>query len=305
MVELHLGFKPRTFYSQIKVPPCTLSTVPDITPYQKIPYMRGVKERVKQRDTGTQTAEGSEGSEVAEPFPVRTAPRSAGVTAVCKPAPKPEAKAEAEREAEAEAETDSPEVIYDDVPCEILSPDEDELIYEDVQRAEDHVGADNGWSSSEFESYDEQSDTENKAPTRSKVWKHRGYKAYGLQQVCTVRREGCAPIKGSPGRPQQVQVNPHERVSSLLARAAEAVAVVSLSFASSPAYFPSCSRAPRRVHCVAPPLGRSTLSARGESTSAANAARHLPDRLSPPPARGPGPALPQPAASQPQLLLSA
>ncbi|KAI1892503.1 hypothetical protein AGOR_G00134270 [Albula goreensis] len=86
-----------------------------------------------------------------------------------KPAPKPEAKAEAERETEAEAETDSPEVIYDDVPCEILSPDEDELIYEDVQRAEDHVGADNGWSSSEFESYDEQSDTENKAPTRSKL----------------------------------------------------------------------------------------------------------------------------------------
>ncbi|KAJ8387207.1 hypothetical protein AAFF_G00159260 [Aldrovandia affinis] len=81
-------------------------------------------------------------------------------------APEPEAKPEADVEAEAE----SPEVIYDDVPCEnLLSPDEDNLIYEDVHRAEDHMGADNGWSSSEFESYDEQSDTENKAPRRSKL----------------------------------------------------------------------------------------------------------------------------------------
>ncbi|KAJ8370958.1 hypothetical protein SKAU_G00109860 [Synaphobranchus kaupii] len=72
---------------------------------------------------------------------------------------------------EAAAETESPEVIYDDVPCEsLLSADEENLIYEDVQKTEDLVGADNGWSSSEFESYDEHSDTENKAaPARSKI----------------------------------------------------------------------------------------------------------------------------------------
>lgn len=43
------------------------------------------------------------------------------------------------------------------------------MIYEDVQRESGPLGADNGWSSSEFESYDEQSDNETKPPTRSKV----------------------------------------------------------------------------------------------------------------------------------------
>ncbi|XP_036446688.1 rho guanine nucleotide exchange factor 10-like protein isoform X6 [Colossoma macropomum] len=64
------------------------------------------------------------------------------------------------------------EVIYDDVPCETVpSPGPgDDTIYEDVQRPDESAGMlDNGWSSSEFESYDEQSDTEIKQPTRSKV----------------------------------------------------------------------------------------------------------------------------------------
>ncbi|KAF4078135.1 hypothetical protein AMELA_G00195830 [Ameiurus melas] len=64
------------------------------------------------------------------------------------------------------------EVIYDDVPCEnIPSPDAGEdMIYEDVQRpGESAEGIDNGWSSSEFESYDEHSDTETKPRTRSKI----------------------------------------------------------------------------------------------------------------------------------------
>lgn len=47
-----------------------------------------------------------------------------------------------------------------------VSPD---MIYEDVQRDGAPPYADNGWSSSEFESYDEQSDNEAKPPTRSKV----------------------------------------------------------------------------------------------------------------------------------------
>ncbi|XP_028261452.1 rho guanine nucleotide exchange factor 10-like protein isoform X2 [Parambassis ranga] len=66
--------------------------------------------------------------------------------------------------------TEASEVIYDDVPSEEpLSPDDD-MIYEDVQRDSGPLErADNGWSSSEFESYDEQSDNEAKQPTRSKV----------------------------------------------------------------------------------------------------------------------------------------
>lgn len=44
------------------------------------------------------------------------------------------------------------------------------MIYEDVQRPDELAeGMDNGWSSSEFESYDEQSDTDTKPRTRSKV----------------------------------------------------------------------------------------------------------------------------------------
>lgn len=43
------------------------------------------------------------------------------------------------------------------------------MIYEDVQRDGAPLDADHGWSSSEFESYDEQSDNEAKLPTRSKV----------------------------------------------------------------------------------------------------------------------------------------
>ncbi|KAI4895600.1 hypothetical protein NFI96_002948, partial [Prochilodus magdalenae] len=64
--------------------------------------------------------------------------------------------------------TTSPEVIYDDVPSEDLSQGEGDMIYEDVQRDEGPQGPSSGWSSSEFESYDEQSDSE-KVPTQSKL----------------------------------------------------------------------------------------------------------------------------------------
>lgn len=43
------------------------------------------------------------------------------------------------------------------------------MIYEDVQRDSGPLEADNGWSSSEFESYDEHSDNEAKLPAKSKV----------------------------------------------------------------------------------------------------------------------------------------
>nr|XP_020485961.1 rho guanine nucleotide exchange factor 10-like protein [Labrus bergylta] len=59
-----------------------------------------------------------------------------------------------------------PEVVYDDVPAEGLQhPMEDvDDIYEDIQRP-DHHRSSNGWSSSEFESYDEMSDSGSVSPT--------------------------------------------------------------------------------------------------------------------------------------------
>uniref|UniRef100_A0A671NJ48 Rho guanine nucleotide exchange factor 10-like protein n=1 Tax=Sinocyclocheilus anshuiensis TaxID=1608454 RepID=A0A671NJ48_9TELE len=45
----------------------------------------------------------------------------------------------------------------------------DDVIYEEVQRSGESGLIDNGWGSSEFESYDEQSDSETKQPTRNKV----------------------------------------------------------------------------------------------------------------------------------------
>ncbi|KAL2099214.1 hypothetical protein ACEWY4_005694 [Coilia grayii] len=57
------------------------------------------------------------------------------------------------------------EVIYDDVPRENSdSTDPDEMIYDDVELGDEGSSLDNGWSSSEFESYGEQSDGENGLP---------------------------------------------------------------------------------------------------------------------------------------------
>uniref|UniRef100_A0A7N8XE01 Rho guanine nucleotide exchange factor (GEF) 10-like a n=1 Tax=Mastacembelus armatus TaxID=205130 RepID=A0A7N8XE01_9TELE len=58
------------------------------------------------------------------------------------------------------------------------------MIYEDVQRDSCPQDTDKGWSSSEFESYDEQSDNEAKPPTRSKL----------SPEVCRLR-ERCARTK--------------------------------------------------------------------------------------------------------------
>ncbi|XP_031727608.1 rho guanine nucleotide exchange factor 10-like protein isoform X1 [Anarrhichthys ocellatus] len=93
---------------------------------------------------------------------------------------------EVPRAAQAEPQTaEAPEVIYDDVPSEgPLTPDEADMIYEDVQRDSGPPDADNGWSSSEFESYDEQSDNETKHPARSKR----------SPDVCRLR-ERCARTK--------------------------------------------------------------------------------------------------------------
>uniref|UniRef100_A0A8D2AQ99 Rho guanine nucleotide exchange factor 10 n=1 Tax=Sciurus vulgaris TaxID=55149 RepID=A0A8D2AQ99_SCIVU len=54
------------------------------------------------------------------------------------------------------------EAIYDDVPRENSDSEPDEMIYDDVENGEDggNSSLEYGWSSSEFESYEEQSDTE-------------------------------------------------------------------------------------------------------------------------------------------------
>ncbi|XP_022617369.1 rho guanine nucleotide exchange factor 10-like protein [Seriola dumerili] len=61
-----------------------------------------------------------------------------------------------------DSEVGDPEVIYDDVPAENLQHPVEDDIYEDIQRP-DHRGS-NGWSSSEFDSYDELSDSETVSP---------------------------------------------------------------------------------------------------------------------------------------------
>ncbi|XP_010147100.1 PREDICTED: rho guanine nucleotide exchange factor 10-like, partial [Eurypyga helias] len=54
------------------------------------------------------------------------------------------------------------EVIYDDVPRENSDSEPEEMIYDDVENGDDggNSSLEYGWSSSEFESYEEQSDSE-------------------------------------------------------------------------------------------------------------------------------------------------
>ncbi|KAK1898669.1 E3 ubiquitin-protein ligase TRIM62 [Dissostichus eleginoides] len=62
-----------------------------------------------------------------------------------------------------------PQAIYDDVPAEHIQHPVGDVddIYEDIQRT-DQCGS-SGWSSSEFESYDELSDSEAAPAHSSKV----------------------------------------------------------------------------------------------------------------------------------------
>ncbi|KAM9505772.1 rho guanine nucleotide exchange factor 10-like protein isoform 2-T4 [Salvelinus alpinus] len=88
--------------------------------------------------------------------------------------------------------TSRPVVIYDDVPCEsLLSPLEDD-IYEDVQRPESHHGTNNGWSDSEFESYDEQSDSETKIPTVARSSSKLSQDMWRLKERCAKTKQDLA-----------------------------------------------------------------------------------------------------------------
>ncbi|XP_036007230.1 rho guanine nucleotide exchange factor 10-like protein isoform X1 [Fundulus heteroclitus] len=103
---------------------------------------------------------------------------------------------------EAGAPEASSEVIYDDVPSEEpLSPDED-MIYEDVQRDSGPLEANNGWSSSEFESYDEQSDNDAKLPARSKL----SPEVHRLRERCArTKRELAMRLSGKHNYDVKVQ----------------------------------------------------------------------------------------------------
>ncbi|XP_043081329.1 rho guanine nucleotide exchange factor 10-like protein isoform X2 [Puntigrus tetrazona] len=94
-----------------------------------------------------------------------------GLTSEGKAFPKSDENSPSEQVKQNSAPPARSEVIYDDVPCEnIMQPDaEDDVIYEEVQRSGESGLIDNGWGSSEFESYDEQSDSETKQPTRNKI----------------------------------------------------------------------------------------------------------------------------------------
>ncbi|XP_064027777.1 rho guanine nucleotide exchange factor 10-like protein isoform X4 [Pogoniulus pusillus] len=87
------------------------------------------------------------------------------------------------------------DVIYDDVPCETLDADHDglstkpSLIYEEVQRGEGpRLAEDLGWSSSEFESYSEDSGEENKP--EAEPTKHRASFQPKMTQLMKAAKSG-------------------------------------------------------------------------------------------------------------------
>ncbi|RXM27130.1 Rho guanine nucleotide exchange factor 10 [Acipenser ruthenus] len=94
-------------------------------------------------------------------------------------------------------EEDPDEVIYDDVPRENSDSTTypDEMIYDDVELGEEggNSSPENGWSASEFESYDEQSDTESKSDNgipntflRGKSQKHKMH----MQKLMKAAKDG-------------------------------------------------------------------------------------------------------------------
>ncbi|XP_021248554.1 rho guanine nucleotide exchange factor 10 isoform X5 [Numida meleagris] len=82
------------------------------------------------------------------------------------------------------------EVIYDDVPRENSDSEPEEMIYDDVENGDDggNSSLDYGWSSSEFESYEEQSDSECKNGIPSSFL--RGNHKRHMQKLMRAAREG-------------------------------------------------------------------------------------------------------------------
>ncbi|XP_061478881.1 rho guanine nucleotide exchange factor 10 isoform X2 [Rhineura floridana] len=82
------------------------------------------------------------------------------------------------------------EVIYDDVPRENSDSEPEEMIYDDVENGDDggNSSLEYGWSSSEFESYEEQSDSECKNGMPSSFL--RGNHRRQMQKLMRAAREG-------------------------------------------------------------------------------------------------------------------
>ncbi|XP_064001931.1 rho guanine nucleotide exchange factor 10 isoform X3 [Pogoniulus pusillus] len=82
------------------------------------------------------------------------------------------------------------EVIYDDVPKENSDSEPEEMIYDDVENGDDggNSSLEYGWSSSEFESYEEQSDSECKNGIPSSFL--RGNHKRHMQKLMRAAREG-------------------------------------------------------------------------------------------------------------------
>ncbi|XP_028848367.1 rho guanine nucleotide exchange factor 10-like protein isoform X4 [Denticeps clupeoides] len=113
-----------------------------------------------------------------------------------------------------ESQSAQTEVIYDDVPSETVPlADGEDMIYEDVQSPDDHMGPDNGWSSSEFESYDEQSDGDSKPTTRSKI----SPDVQRLKERCVrTRRELAVRLAGRdfPNIKQSYDIKVHQLIKA-------------------------------------------------------------------------------------------
>ncbi|XP_014465926.2 rho guanine nucleotide exchange factor 10 isoform X1 [Alligator mississippiensis] len=79
------------------------------------------------------------------------------------------------------------EVIYDDVPRENSDSEPEEMIYDDVENGDDggNSSLDYGWSSSEFESYEEQSDSEckNGVPSSFLRGNHKRHLSHDLTRL--------------------------------------------------------------------------------------------------------------------------
>uniref|UniRef100_A0A8D0BL01 Rho guanine nucleotide exchange factor 10 n=1 Tax=Salvator merianae TaxID=96440 RepID=A0A8D0BL01_SALMN len=82
------------------------------------------------------------------------------------------------------------EVIYDDVPRENSDSEPEEMIYDDVENGDEggNSSLEYGWSSSEFESYEEQSDSECKNGMPSSFL--RGSQRRQMQKLMRAAREG-------------------------------------------------------------------------------------------------------------------
>ncbi|NWX16037.1 ARHGA factor, partial [Aegotheles bennettii] len=79
------------------------------------------------------------------------------------------------------------EVIYDDVPRENSDSEPEEMIYDDVENGDDggNSSLEYGWSSSEFESYEEQSDSEckNGIPSSFLRGNHKRHLSHDLMRL--------------------------------------------------------------------------------------------------------------------------